>query len=175
MTILVLYCNSVFGQQLRVDLSDGADEVDPSLNPIKAAAARCCARRSSRRPQSGRWSWAITENDHSGSARIGHCRWKYSNLAGARSCASLNASARMVVPRKGGNSLFHADQGYMILDSRFGPIADPAVLSALPGARAGIVEHGLFIDIAHGLLGRIRLAPLGRSVLHCGKIHRRAD
>ena len=40
----------------------------------------------------------------------------------------------------------------MILDSRFGPIADAAPLACALGARAGIVEHGLFIGIAQDLI-----------------------
>jgi ribose 5-phosphate isomerase A len=56
-----------------------------------------------------------------------------------------------VSPRMRDHGWFHTDQGNMILDSRFGPIAEPAALSEVLGARAGIVEHGLFIGIAHDL------------------------
>jgi ribose 5-phosphate isomerase A len=48
--------------------------------------------------------------------------------------------------------LFRTDQGNMILDSGFGPIADPFALTAQLSARAGIVEHGLFIGLAHDLI-----------------------
>jgi ribose 5-phosphate isomerase len=40
-----------------------------------------------------------------------------------------------IVPRMRYDDFFHTDQGNMILDSRFGPIADPAALSA--AGRAG--------------------------------------
>ena len=36
----------------------------------------------------------------------------------------------------------------MILDCNFGPIANPAELAARLRARAGIVEHGLFLGLA---------------------------
>jgi ribose 5-phosphate isomerase A len=40
----------------------------------------------------------------------------------------------------------------MILDCDFGPIADPVDLAAKLGARAGIIEHGLFIGITSDLI-----------------------
>jgi ribose 5-phosphate isomerase A len=40
----------------------------------------------------------------------------------------------------------------MILDIRFGPLADPAALAGSLDARAGVVEHGLFINIVHDLI-----------------------
>lgn len=44
--------------------------------------------------------------------------------------------------------LFRTNQGNIILDSGFGPVTDLTGLAAQPGARAGIVEHGLFIGFA---------------------------
>ncbi len=49
-------------------------------------------------------------------------------------------------------SQFVTDSGNMILDCAFGPIADPPRLAATLGARAGIVEHGLFIGLATDLV-----------------------
>jgi len=43
---------------------------------------------------------------------------------------------------------FVTDSGNMILDCNFGPIADVNALAAQLGARAGIIEHGLFLGIA---------------------------
>jgi ribose 5-phosphate isomerase A len=43
---------------------------------------------------------------------------------------------------------FKTDQGNLILDARFGPIADPATLAENLKRRTGIVEHGLFIGLA---------------------------
>ncbi len=45
-------------------------------------------------------------------------------------------------------ALYQTDQGNMILDSRFGPIPDVPTLAATLAARAGIIEHGLFIGTA---------------------------
>ncbi len=43
---------------------------------------------------------------------------------------------------------FVTDSGNYILDCRFGPIDDPYAMSAELKSRAGIVEHGLFLDLA---------------------------
>jgi ribose 5-phosphate isomerase A len=43
---------------------------------------------------------------------------------------------------------FVTDSGNYILDGHFGPIDDPYSLSAELKSRAGIVEHGLFLDLA---------------------------
>jgi ribose 5-phosphate isomerase A len=43
---------------------------------------------------------------------------------------------------------YETDQGSWIFDCAFGPIADPTALAERLGARAGIVEHGLFCGIA---------------------------
>ncbi len=45
-------------------------------------------------------------------------------------------------------SPFKTDQGNLILDCHFEPIADPAELAARMSERAGIVEHGLFLGLA---------------------------
>ncbi len=64
----------------------------------------------------------------------------------ARYLESLGASIEI---RQTADGLqFITDSGNLILDCRFGPIADPAELAFKLNQRAGIVEHGLFIGIA---------------------------
>jgi ribose 5-phosphate isomerase A len=67
----------------------------------------------------------------------------------ARFIAGLGAT---VVPRAKDGVLFRTDQGNMILDGQFGPIAECVALAKLLDARAGVVEHGLFIDVADELI-----------------------
>jgi ribose 5-phosphate isomerase A len=43
---------------------------------------------------------------------------------------------------------FRTDQGNLVLDCGFGPIADPPGLAAQLERRAGIIEHGLFLGLA---------------------------
>ena len=40
----------------------------------------------------------------------------------------------------------------MIFDCDFGPITDPADLATKLGARAGIVEHGIFVGLASDVI-----------------------
>lgn len=47
---------------------------------------------------------------------------------------------------------FITDSGHRILDCHFGPILDARDLASRLDARAGIVEHGLFIGLATDLV-----------------------
>ncbi|MGZ3615182.1 MAG: ribose-5-phosphate isomerase A, partial [Thermodesulfobacteriota bacterium] len=60
--------------------------------------------------------------------------------------------ARVTVRQSGDASPFVTDSGNMILDCNFGPIAGPAELAITLSARAGIVEHGLFLNSATDLI-----------------------
>jgi ribose 5-phosphate isomerase A len=62
----------------------------------------------------------------------------------SRFLASLNAEVTL---RHVQGSEFRTDQGNLILDCRFGPIADAPGLAQMLAARAGIIEHGLFIGL----------------------------
>jgi ribose 5-phosphate isomerase A len=44
------------------------------------------------------------------------------------------------------------DQGNLLLDAAFGPMADPAAIARQLDGRAGIVEHGLFLGLAHDVI-----------------------
>ena len=48
---------------------------------------------------------------------------------------------------KEGN-VFKTDQGNNILDCRFGPIGDPRELARKLSMKPGVIEHGLFLDMA---------------------------
>jgi ribose 5-phosphate isomerase A len=136
-----------------VDITiDGADEVDPTLDLIKGGGGALLREKivaqASRRQ-------VIVVDESKLSPRIG-THWalpvevlEFGWRSQARFLESLGA---VVVPRMVEGALFRTDQGNMILDSRFGPIGDPPALSALLGARAGIVEHGLFLGMTHDLI-----------------------
>jgi len=59
---------------------------------------------------------------------------------------SLGARVRVRQTSRGDQ--FTTDQGNLILDCDFGPIADPEKVASKLEARAGIVEHGLFLGLA---------------------------
>ena len=68
----------------------------------------------------------------------------------SRFLKSLGAQVRVRCNPDG--SEFLTDSGNMVLDCDFGPIADPAGAASHRAARAGIVEHGLFIGLATDLI-----------------------
>ena len=131
---------------------DGADEVDPALDLIKGGGGALLREKvvaqASRRE-------VIVVDASKLSARLGthhalpvevlHFGWR----SVARFLEGLGAA---VTPRTDDGGPYRTDQGNMILDCRFGPIADPAALSGVLGTRAGIVEHGLFVGIAQDLI-----------------------
>jgi ribose 5-phosphate isomerase A len=61
---------------------------------------------------------------------------------------SLGLEADIVL-RASGNAEFETDGGHLILDASFGRIPDPKALSNALLQIPGVVEHGLFIDIAN--------------------------
>jgi ribose 5-phosphate isomerase A len=136
-----------------VDITiDGADEVDLSLDLIKGGGGALLREKivaqASRRE-------VIVVDQSKLSPRIGtHWALPVEVMEfGWRSQARfLEALGAAIVPRMIDGGLFRTDQGNIILDSRFGPIADPPALAVVLGARAGIVEHGLFIGIANDLI-----------------------
>ena len=132
---------------------DGADEVDPDLNLIKGGGGALLrekiAAQNSRRV-------IIVADDSKLSDRLGthhavpvevlnfgwHSQLHYLQSLGAQVEVRHNADG----------SQFATDSGNMILDCNFGPLADPLDLGNRLNARAGIVEHGLFLGLATDLI-----------------------
>ena len=63
---------------------------------------------------------------------------------------SLGASVELRKTSEG--EAFATDSGNFILDCDFGPIQEPQALASALVKRAGIVEHGLFLGLAHDLV-----------------------
>ncbi len=137
----------------RIDLTiDGADEVDPDFNVIKGGGGallreKIVAQASERlvivvdasklsEQLGANWAVPVEVFPFGWHSQAGFLR-------------DLGAS---VVLRKSGEDPFQTDQGNIILDCNFGPIADPARLSQRLNVRAGIAEHGLFIGMARDVI-----------------------
>lgn len=128
---------------------DGADEVDSGLNLIKGGGGaltreKIVAQASKREiiivdesklvPALGtKWAVPIEVLTFGQGSQI-----KFLESLGAAVQIRKNAQ----------DEIFKTDQGNIIADCNFGPISDPAALAERLNRRAGIVEHGLFINLA---------------------------
>jgi ribose 5-phosphate isomerase A len=128
---------------------DGADEVDPEMNLIKGGGGALLREKIvaqvSRREM-------IVVDEAKRSPRLG-THWPvpvevipFAWRSQARYLESLGARYTIRANHEG--TRFVTDSGNLILDCRFGPIADVRQLAAALNSRAGIVEHGLFIGLA---------------------------
>ena len=60
--------------------------------------------------------------------------------------------ARVQLRRSATGAAYLTDQGNYILDCKFAPIRQPHGLARTLAARAGVVEHGVFLDLATDLV-----------------------
>lgn len=137
-----------------VDIAiDGADEVAPNLDVIKGGGGALLREKivaqASRR-------FVLVVDEGKLSAQLG-VRWAvpvevvaFGWESQARFLRELGGEPRLRRGRDG--QPFATDSGHLILDTRFGPIADPAALADALAGRAGIVEHGLFLGMATDLI-----------------------
>ena len=132
---------------------DGADEVDPALDLIKGGGGALLhektAAQASRRV-------VIVVDGAKQSPALGTAHplpvevTRYGWRAQARFLESLGA--RVTLRPGSHDQPFVTEEGNLILDCDLGPIADPHALAAQLDARAGIVEHGLFLGLATDLI-----------------------
>jgi ribose 5-phosphate isomerase A len=133
-----------------IDLTiDGADEVDPDLNMIKGGGGALLREKvvaqASRRE-------IIAVDESKLSPALG-THWPVPVEVvpfGWRTQAAYLESlgAKPTLRLEDGGAPFKTDQGNLILDCDFGPILDPAQLAIRLKAHSGIVEHGLFLEMA---------------------------
>ena len=136
-----------------IDLTiDGADEVDPELNLIKGGGGALL--REKVLAQATRRNVIIVDESKL-APRLG-TRWAlpvevvpFACAAEARFMESIGA--RVTLRSRDGRPV-PTDQGNLLLDAAFGPMADPAAIARQLDGRAGIVEHGLFLGLAHDVI-----------------------
>jgi ribose 5-phosphate isomerase A len=132
---------------------DGADEVDPQLNLIKGGGGALL--REKLVAQASKLEIIVVDESKL-SSRLGTLHvlpievlpfgWR----SQARFLESLGA--KYVVRQTADGREYRTDQNNLILDCDFGPIADAPKLARELEARAGIVEHGLFIGLTHNVV-----------------------
>ena len=132
---------------------DGADEVDPELNLIKGGGGallreKIVAQATQRQ--------IIVVDESKLSDQLG-TRWAvpvevipFGWTAQAAFLQSLGAAPKL--RRQDDGRPYLTDQSNLILDCHFGKIEDPGQLAEAIKSRAGIVEHGLFIQLAHDVI-----------------------
>jgi ribose 5-phosphate isomerase A len=137
-----------------IDLTiDGADEVDGNLDLIKGGGGALL--REKIVAQASRREVIVVDE-----SKLSHALGTQRALPveviffGWQSQALyLESLGATVILRKDDNQKrFMTDQGNLILDCNFGPIADIESLAKALNARAGIVEHGLFLGLATDLV-----------------------
>ncbi|MDH5507931.1 MAG: ribose-5-phosphate isomerase RpiA [Anaerolineae bacterium] len=138
----------------RIDITiDGADEVDPDLNLIKGGGGALLREKivaqatireiivvdeSKLSPALGtNWSLPI---------EVAQFGW-HTHLAYLKSLAG-KPSLRL----QADGAPFVTDQGNYIIDCDFGAISNPADLASKLDRRAGIIEHGLFVNLAKDVI-----------------------
>jgi len=149
-----------------IDLTiDGADEVDPDLNLIKGGGGALL--REKVLAQATRRNVIIVDESKL-APRLG-TKWAlpvevipFARAVEERFLKSMGAGVSLRM--KDGKPVV-TDQGNFLLDADFGPMTDPQAISELLNGRAGIVEHGLFLGLAHDVIvaGRDGIRHLTRG------------
>ena len=133
-----------------VDLTvDGADEVDPHLNLIKGGGGALL--REKIVAQASKREVIIV--DEAKLSQVLGTKWyvpiEVVTFGWRTQFEFLTALGATVTMRESkGGMPFVTDQGNYILDANFGQIQDPPALAQKLDSRVGIVEHGLFVNIA---------------------------
>ena len=137
---------------------DGADEFDPQLNLIKGGGGALLREKivatASRRmvvitdsskqvAHLGRFPLPIEVN------RFGLAATRNAVVRTAESCG---CRGEIVLRQAAEGGDYLTDGGHLIFDCHFGRIDDPAALAERIVAIAGVVEHGLFVGIARGVI-----------------------
>jgi len=137
-----------------IDLTiDGADEVDGNLDLIKGGGGALL--REKIVAQASRREVIVVDESKLSPALGTHRALPVEVIPfGWQSQALyLESLGATVILRKDNNEkTFVTDQGNLILDCGFGPIANPQGLAEALNARTGIVEHGLFLGLATDLI-----------------------
>ena len=132
---------------------DGADEVDRDLNLIKGGGGALL--REKVVAQASRRNIIVVDESKL-SPRLG-TRWalpvEVIPFAAKTEENFLTALGAAVTLRLDANGQpYQTDQHNYILDANFGEMADPHRLAQKLNERAGIVEHGLFLDLASDVI-----------------------
>ena len=136
-------------QQIDVDI-DGADEFDPQLHLIKGGGGALLREKII---ASASRQVVIIADSSKQVAVLGKFPLPvevipFAQPLVAKRITALGATVKLRKDATG--NPFVTDEGHHILDCNFGQIADPPTLARKLSDMPGVVEHGLFIDLASG-------------------------
>ena len=134
----------------RLDLTiDGADEVDPDLQLIKGGGGALVPEKI---VASASERLIIIVNSGKPVGRLGRFALPVEVVPAATRLLAAKLAALRCAPtlrlRAGHSDPFVTEGGNHILDCAFGAIADPKRLACTLAGLPGVVEHGLFVDMA---------------------------
>jgi len=150
--IPLLALNNVQGIDVTID---GADEIDPELRLIKGGGGALLREKV---VASASKKMVVIADSSKQVPTLGRFPLPVEVIAFAESVirkriTALGASVKLRQYAYG--NPFTTDEGHHILDCNFGEIADPAGLDRELKSMPGVVEHGLFINIASvALIGK---------------------
>src|SRR4030088_864889 len=138
-------------QQIDVTI-DGADEFDPQLHLIKGGGGALLREKII---ASASRQVVIIADSSKQVAVLGKFPLPvevipFAQLLVAKRIGALGAAVKLRQDAKG--DPFVSDEGHHILDCGFGQIPDPPALARQLSDMPGVVEHGLFIDLASVVL-----------------------
>jgi ribose 5-phosphate isomerase A len=134
-------------QQIDVDI-DGADEFDPQLHLIKGGGGALLREKiiASASRQVVIIADSSKQVDVLGKFPLPVEVIPFAQPLVAKRISALGSSVKLRRDAKG--NAFVTDEGHHILDCSFGQIPDPPALARKLSDMPGVVEHGLFIDLA---------------------------
>lgn len=140
----------------RIDLAvDGADEIDPALTLIKGGGG-ALLREKIVAAAAGRF--VVIADSGKQVARLGRFplpvevtpfAWAITARRTAAALREAGCGRDILSLRQRDGAAFVTDGGNFILDCQASDIPDPALLARLLRDIPGVVEHGLFIGLAH--------------------------
>jgi len=147
---------------------DGADEFDADLNLIKGAGGALLQEMI---VASASDRMVVISDESKEVAQLGafalpvevvRFGWETTQALVAKLLAAMGYANTRIAPRMKDAGLYITDEGHYLLDLNLGKITDERALSIALNRIPGVVETGLFIDIAQSVLvgyadGRVRV------------------
>lgn len=131
---------------------DGADEFDPQLRLIKGGGGALLREKII---ASVSRKFIVVADASKQVAVLGRFPLPVEVIPFAESLLTRNITAlgaTVTLRKAGGDVPYKTDEGHHILDCHFGQIADPSALACTLSEMPGVVEHGLFINMASAVL-----------------------